>query len=78
VANQAEDLRNAYAKVKTVYQQRDLPVSSSEGARVSGLLSKADAATKSWKAKVAGYVATAHRLATQAATAADAADHAVC
>jgi hypothetical protein len=78
VANQAEDLRTAFAQVKTTYQQQGLTISTSEGAPVLKILNQSDAAVKTWKPKVASYVATAHQLAAQAISTADAAARAVC
>jgi len=78
LANQAEDLRAAFAQVKTVYQQQGLTTSTSEGAPVLKILNQSDAAVKTWKPKVASYVATAHQFAAQAISTADAAARAVC
>lgn len=77
VAQQAKELRNAQAMMKAAYGQQGRTPSASE-APVLELLRQADATVKSWKVKVAGYVATAHALATQATTVADAAARAVC
>jgi|GEM_PF-3878491 hypothetical protein len=77
VAQQVDSLRNAQTAMKATYQQQGLTPSVSE-APVLDLLSQADTAIKSWKTKVDDYVATAHQLATQATTTADAAASAVC
>jgi len=77
VARQAKELRNAQATMKAAYGQQGRTPSASE-APVLDLLRQADAAVKSWKVKVADYVATAHALAAQATTIADAAARAVC
>ena len=77
VARQAKELRDAQATMKVAYGQQGLNPSTSE-APVLDLLRQADAAVKSWNVKVAGYVATAHALAAQATTIADAAAKAVC
>jgi hypothetical protein len=75
MAQKAEQLRNAQTTTKAAYQHQGLTPSVSEA---SDLLSQADAAVRSWKAKVADYVASAHALAAQATTIADAAAKAVC
>lgn len=77
VAQKAEELRNAQATMKAAYKQQGVTPSASE-APIRDLLSQADTAVKSWRAKVADYVATAHTLAAQATTIADAAAKAVC
>ena len=77
VARQAKELRNAEATMKAAYGQQGLTPSASE-APVLDLLRQADAAVKSWNVKVAGYVASAHALAAQATTIADAAAREVC
>ncbi len=77
VARQADNLRTSQVAMKEVYKQQGL-TSSVPDAPVSNLLRKSDTAVKSWNAKVATYVATAHTLATQASAIADAAAKAVC
>jgi len=77
LARQAKELRNAQTTMKAAYGQQGLTPSASE-APVLDFLRQADAAVKSWKIKVADYVATAHALAAQATTVADAAAGAVC
>ena len=78
LAGQATNLQNAYAKATEAYQQQGLTVPAAEGASVADLLKKADATAKTWKAKAADYVASAHELAKQATAAANAAAKAVC
>lgn len=77
LAQQAENLRHAQATMKAAYKQQGLTAPASE-APVLDLLRQAGTAIRSWKTKVADYVATAHELATQANTIADAAANAVC
>jgi hypothetical protein len=77
VAGKAQELRNAQATMSKVYKLQGVTPSASE-AQVRDLLSKADTAVKSWRAKVADYVATAQTLAAEATAIAEAAANAVC
>ena len=76
--DQAEDLRAAFAQVRTAYQQQGLTISAFQATPVLDILKQADKTMNSWKPKVASYVATAHKLAARAIAIADAAASAVC
>ncbi|MGV8910145.1 MAG: hypothetical protein ACOH1Y_14285 [Propionicimonas sp.] len=76
LSQQSQDLRDAQTAMEAVYRQQGLSPGSE--APILDALHQANTTIKAWKARIADYVATAHKLAAQATQIADAAAKAVC